>query len=125
MLLGVRFVCVVAAISSLVWLTYGLIPLAHSIVIVSKRRWSHSYFRHRARLGERPVQHVSGGLRDHSGLLLFDGSSSTADCKPIPAFSGSQSVLFFSMAHATTAILRARAMAAFFLRVFWPPWTRS
>jgi hypothetical protein len=51
MLLGVRLVCVVTAISSLVWLTYGLIPLAHSIVIVSKRRWSHSFFRHRARLG--------------------------------------------------------------------------
>ncbi len=54
--------------------------------------------------------------------VLFAGAS---DCGSIPAFSGSQSVSFFSMAHDTTAILRARAMAAFFLRVFWPPWMRS
>ena len=53
--------------------------------------------------------------------VLLDEPSSTIGWTTIPALSGSQSVLFFNIAHATTRILRASAMAAFFLRVFWPP----
>ena len=53
--------------------------------------------------------------------VLLDEPSSTIGWTTIPALFGSQSVLFFNIAHATTRILRASAMAAFFLRVFWPP----
>ncbi len=44
-----------------------------------------------------------------ASAVLLDGPSSTVGWTAFPAFSGSQSVLFFNIAQATTAILRAKA----------------
>mgnify|MGYP001814654389 CR=1 FL=1 len=70
--------------------------------------------------GRRSLRQVVYAITAACAVLL-DEPSSTIGGTTIPALSGSQSVLFFNIAHATTRILRARAMAAFFLRVFWPP----
>ncbi len=79
------------------------------------------YFRHLA--SEARVRSVARSQRPYS--VLPDGPSSVVGWSEIPAFPGSQLVLSLNIAHATTAILRASAMAAFFLRVFCPPWMRS
>jgi len=65
-------------------------------------------------------------LRDRSGVSHETRSSGMCYCSlssstSIPIRRGSQSVSCFNILQATTAILRAKAIAAFFLRVFWPP----
>ena len=82
--------------------------------VYSKSRWSHSFCR---RPDDRQV--IDAGVRHETR------SSGSVSSTPIPTRRGSQSVLCFSIDQATTAILRATAIAAFFLRVFWPPWMRS
>ncbi len=53
------------------------------------------------------------------------GSPPLYDEVTLAMMAGSQSVLLRSMAQATTTSLRAKAIAAFFLRVFCLPWIRS